>query len=97
MDKLAEARQGVRGRPEKKHSRKKKRLEAELILLDSGKLPGDEAPPPPVTLAGAALEEAVRADARHHAAPAGPPVGPTRNAPLRKYSTSRALPTLVST
>ena len=97
LDELAEQRKGVRGRPDKAHTTKKRRLEDALTRLDAGWLPGDEPPRPPVTLVGAALAEAVRTDAPHHAAPAGPPVGPTRNAPLRKYSTSRALPTLVST
>ena len=37
LDELAKLRQGVRGRPEKTHSTKKKRLEDALIRLDAGR------------------------------------------------------------
>ena len=60
LDELAEQRKGVRGRPDKAHTTKKRRLEDALTRLDAGWLPGDEPPRPPVTLVGAALEEAPR-------------------------------------
>ena len=75
---MAKSRVGHRGRPDRAHSSKKRRLEAHLIALDEGRLPEEPAPKPPrPKLSGAALGDAVSNKAGICAAPARAPKGAT--------------------